>query len=1165
MASASTQPVKKRHWFRRIVLYLAALLVLLAVSIQIVLWTDVPRRLVIGLIEKQMGLRVTAGRLSTGWLGNTRLSDVTLSLPLSNEAFLTAPRLDVSHTSLPWLMLGGKMHIDAVALDRPTMLIRQDAMGRWNVAEALQLVGRAGGAQSAAQENTEGQKATAPTSSTPHGQLPSVTVRQGSVTVLDAQGRHATYEPLDVAGEPQGLLVWAMKLSLGQALHVEGRFAPGQNWNHQLSFTLSDAQSLLLPWLSSPIGTVDLKGTWQGQVSGDAVKGRLELESARFATLRARGSASVDTGGGAISISPQALKVYPDPASQQPVELNGGAFRLVGSVLTLDALTAVVQGGNARLAGQLDIAHRSGHIRAAWINVAAGTDIRHAGEFDLDISTLWKDQILLSGRLDSSGTLPKGKWITALTFSGTATGDRRLDVDLKAPLLQLEGEENIKLENASGTIHRRGSVLTLSDLALPEPDRLRCLAEFDIASREWWLWASIRDIPLVRKANHRADVVLNANGDLHHVDVNELQIFDGNIGASLYGGYVADRPSPLQLRAYLWRTPFRYAGDDSTQPLGGTLWADLNIAGTLSPLGLHMVGGVRGQEVRFGNRRLGDVFVQISGDADAQRISLVSDELTLLEGRWILRSRYLFDDDLLTAHVDVLNLPLSEADALIAPPPKATGMLKSVSLDLVLPEHDVSRLRVEGKWHARDVRRPIAKGSAGETVFQADTAEGLVRLSNRQIAVREIHIKRGEAAIDASATLTMGAAPTLSAKAVWAQWPADFPRTKVSVVTRGDADLLVDLHARSIRGPLHMASTIDYQGKSVGALSVDGEMLGRQGRINLLEARALDGTLRLHAFVPFDRPLESQADAEFFGINLAHLPRWLPQSAGVEGIVTGTLLLGPTNDPHAPEPLKLTLVALPEKGNFRNLTLGRISAAVYQGTTRTVLDDLTMQIAGGQAHAFARLDKPENALFLHSALNLSDIDLDQIMAASHPGGAVPGRLDATFTLFGPVADKHHAFGEGQVRLRQSDLLNVRVISFLYNAMGLRLGRQQPTGAGSLALRLEAGALQLVSMRYVNRGVEVRASGEVKDVWQGGNSPVSGHVIGSARPLSSIKLPFFAETDKVLSVLQSSLTTARVEGTVNDPKPKIVPFSDISSGLRRMVVGDVQPETQGTAQ
>src|SRR3954462_8887729 len=71
-----------RRWSLRLLLLAALLIVIGVVATQLVLWSNVPRDLVLRQLQKQLGLRVSAASLTTGWLGNTQLHDVAIALPL---------------------------------------------------------------------------------------------------------------------------------------------------------------------------------------------------------------------------------------------------------------------------------------------------------------------------------------------------------------------------------------------------------------------------------------------------------------------------------------------------------------------------------------------------------------------------------------------------------------------------------------------------------------------------------------------------------------------------------------------------------------------------------------------------------------------------------------------------------------------------------------------------------------------------------------------------------------------------------------------------------------------------------------------------------------------------------------------------------------------------
>ena len=124
---------------------------------------------------------------------------------------------------------------------------------------------------------------------------------------------------------------------------------------------------------------------------------------------------------------------------------------------------------------------------------------------------------------------------------------------------------------------------------------------------------------------------------------------------------------------------------------------------------------------------------------------------------------------------------------------------------------------------------------------------------------------------------------------------------------------------------------------------------------------------------------------------------------------------------------------------------------------------------------------------------------------------------------------------------------------------LHIGHEDPSGEGRASLRLEQGVLYLTNLYYRNRGAEVRASGRASDIFRGGDSPITGYAVGSARPLREMKLPFFAEADDILNALQKSVTTFRVTGRLHAPILQPAGFSEIGSDLRGFILGDVTSE------
>jgi hypothetical protein len=113
-------------------------------------------------------------------------------------------------------------------------------------------------------------------------------------------------------------------------------------------------------------------------------------------------------------------------------------------------------------------------------------------------------------------------------------------------------------------------------------------------------------------------------------------------------------------------------------------------------------------------------------------------------------------------------------------------------------------------------------------------------------------------------------------------------------------------------------------------------------------------------------------------------------------------------------------------------------------------------------------------------------------------------------------------------------------------------------------RLEGERLEIPSMRYQNRGVDVWMSGTILDIFKGRAATVEATAAGSARPLKDLKLPFMGDVDAILKALQGGLATVSVTGTVGDPVVQVVPFAAAGDTFRRFMLGEVKNEVRGTA-
>ncbi len=1148
-----------RRWIRRILFTLLILLILLIVGVQVLLSTDLPRKLLITTIEKQLGLRVTAGSLSISWFGHTTAKDVTLALPLSDQSFLKAPELEVTNTAIPWLMVGGKMKVSSLVFKHPWLLIRQDPQGRWNIQDVMALAGRAGGGQAAAPQAGAGRDAV---------QLPALAIQDATIVLQDKSEKQTTFSPVNVSGTPDGLLVWRLAASIGASaepeVSVTGNFAARALWEHELKYVFRNSGQLLKTWFPDGFGTLDVKGGWNGRLANGGVTGQLRIEAGQIRSVKVGGVAGIDVADGKYTLRPAGLRIQVGNSPAQPVVIVGGSATFEGTGLSLDDITAQLMGGSMRVNGKADVEARSANLDSQWVNLAAPGGVSHQGSLHIAYTTPWPKQARIEGAVHSSGTASKGNWQADLAFNGTGEPGGNFDWTINAPQLHWDGSQHVHLDNLQATLQQRGPALTLRDVRTAVKEQVAGEAGMNLDTREWWTWLSIHDLPLLRRAHANTNIDLHFTGDSKHIDINKLDIFSGTLGATATGYYRWGVPKPLKLVAEMWRAPFQINNQGVPgESIGGDLWGSLTLEGELQPASLAMNLDVRGENVVFGQHKIGSPIAHLEGSADEDKVTLKSTQIDLLDGHWTLGINYLLETDEARAHISERDVSLKAINDFVAPPPDVTGVM-SADLDVTLPEHDLRRLTADGEWHVTGLKKTFSSGQSAETTVVASSIDGKITYKEGSLKFNDIMAKNGEGRLNMMVQFDTGNRRDLHVTTTSKDWPVRFPNLALNLSVTSSTDVQINLQRKTLNGPIKVETPLTLQDKVMGTLLVDAQLQGRSVELNELSAQVFDGTFSANGVYLFDDWLNSHASYKLDHLNLAHVPQWIPQVSGIGGSVSGWGLITPDHDDRVPAPLRFNLALYPEGMHYNDLTFANLDLVAYASDSRFVVDRASWNMAGGNIHFNGRVTKPVE-LFGQLNLTLHDVDLNQIVKGANPASLPqPGRLEGSFSVFGPLHDKSRIFGDGDLNLHNTDLLNVGFISFLYDALGLKWGPLKPEGTGHIAMRLEKGTVHIPEFSYFNRGTQVRGDIDIGKIWEGKNATLDGYAVGSARPLRSVKLPFIADAEKVLSVLQQNVSVVKIGGTLGKPHPKLAPFSDIGSGLRRLLLGDLGAETKGSA-
>src|SRR5688500_10524219 len=87
---------------------------------------------------------------------------------------------------------------------------------------------------------------------------------------------------------------------------------------------------------------------------------------------------------------------------------------------------------------------------------------------------------------------------------------------------------------------------------------------------------------------------------------------------------------------------------------------------------------------------------------------------------------------------------------------------------------------------------------------------------------------------------------------------------------------------------------------------------------------------------------------------------------------------------------------------------------------------------------------------------------------------------------------------------------------------------------------------------------------MEKVWLLPRSPIAGTAFGSARPLASLNLPFIAEFDRILALVQEDLIAFGFDGLVDDPNVYQLGLEGLGRDIRAALFGGgAEPPTTTT--
>ncbi|MDI6451250.1 hypothetical protein [Anaerobaca lacustris] len=1120
-----------RRWAIRIVVGVVVVLLLAGLGVQIVLSSDLPRRWILRAAGEQLGLQVTAESLSIGWTGRTSLRDLSVAAPLSEEQVLRIEAVDLSHHSIPLLVITRSLGLDSVRIDRPQLDLRRDTDGRWNVQDVIdRLVAHADRAPDRRAAVT----------------LPRVDVRDALVRIIEPNEDVQTVGPVAVFGMGNGLSTWGFNLKAAQGTRLHGELAQGGNWAHRIDFHVEPNDLPLAMIRSAAAGPIHVSGRWSGQVQGDRLAGTLRLDRLDAGPASVAGAVDVTLQGGGLVLNPQNLAVTEPNLAGQKLRFTAGSIRLDRDGVRADRLVAATESGASQISGHWDFDRRGGDFTASWAGQFQEPGGEHDGTARLAIRSprFGRKEVTLNVALTARN--PVGELRVGTEIRG-AGGDwwKSLWEASVDELTWTSKEREIDLGDASAKVSVDWPKIQLASLRLPDTERTAAAAELNVQTLHWSVQVDAKGVERLDRAGSGLDIRIAGSGDQHEAVISELRLAKGD-RAAVVKGKLALPSGEIQEGHLSARWSDRRSGAAEPKPpeVPGRWTCEVDVEGKVRPIDLRFSGTVAGRSVRLGRRKVTEMTVPLQGTVNAEYVQIATEPFDLLGGRWQLSGRHELSSPLTQLGLTIDDLSLQAAAEMAGSPLKYQGQAKA-RLQLAVPDFAMDKALAYGRWDVEGLHIPP---------FEAERGQGTLRIADGVARLDEIRLEQGRGQATGSMHFRLDQPQRVSIEFKAVQWPVEWEPQAIRLLVDSNAAVVVDIQKKSFDGQAQLDGRLSLADESFGRLGASVQLQERTLDLREFRGELLGGQVEGAARIPLDGWHKSTGQMKWQGIEPNQLTSWWPPAAQLAGKLSGTLVATEADAAsRSLEPLRVELRAEIPGGRFAQAHLGDCHAVAYIGPNRLVVDRMDANLLGGVVKGWARASPHAGGVYLTAVADFNDLDLSQFSKADPTAKAqkIVGKLAGRATVM-TSTDWRYLSGQADVDITESDLVNAPIIRTLYDTLSLGLGHTQPEGTGQVKLRFEGTRIRIPSFAYFNRGVEVRGAGQIVDFTRGSDSPIEGYAVGSTRVLKGIRLPGVRELDRLMASMQTGVASVAIDGTLDEIKVSVVPLPVISGALRGLL-------------
>lgn len=1118
------RPRSRGRKLRRGLLLLSLAAVVVAIVVQVILWSDLPRRFVVARLERDLGAHVQLGALEVGWLGRTTAREVSVRRPLDDGPLLLASRVEVTHAALLRVLLGGGLAIEAVSVEQPRIRVVEDERGVWNVIEAFAQRGRPNGAANGA----DGARRAAPLA------LPRLAITDAEV-VLAPHGRPpVTLSGVRLTGAPEGSVAWTFAGAIGDMLEFEGRLALDTSMAQHVEFSGDGLEALLGPLgVGDGMAAVGMRATWDGARTDAGVAGRLAVTRARVGDAHASGSLDVSLERGAVRLDGPDLVVDVPARGIADLRVRAGAVVVTGDRLEATRVVVETDRIRAMVDGHWDADARDGAATATWETARPLWSADAHGRLDVSVAAPSVGPMFLTAAVQAAGRRADASFELNAEVSASGPDVRTLAGAVTINTARWrEGDRTIAVADVRAGLAADWPMIRLDTIEGPEVDAA-VRAAYDAASGQWSIVGSIRDYPVVAgDETVPVSLTIDARGDHERADVERLTA-STPYGTARVEGRV-NVAAGLALDATI-----DAAGSLAALPEGtpsGTVRVRGRVQGPLFPPAARFSGTVETPELALTDAKIPAITWPVALTIDERYdVRWTTDAVKFAGGTLRTEGTFAGADGaeaLVAIDFEAIGVDLARFADVVPAAAAAAGSATALGR-VEIPVSAPGTFRVAADWQIEDVTwREVAIGAGA----------GRVEASRERVDLTDIDVGQGESRITGWARVSP-ARRALSAKLTARRWPVVLPADAVAYVD-ADIDAGIDLATRRSHGTVQGSMDVLRAGTHFAAVDVEATLTGGTVEVSTLTARLWDGTVDGFVVVPIDDWTAARGEITWSGLRLADM------GADVPGRVAGRVVVAPAPGPRPLEPLLIRGGFEPDGVRLGITEVGIAEFALYLGPQRAILHRSTVAFAGGTIEGWARGTWRDGHPFVFLDARLQGLEAAGLAGVLNETPVeMPGRVDGTVSGGGPLDDVDRLFGAATLTIADSDLLGVEMVSALYDVLNLRIGRREPEGRGRAELRLEGRALDVRSVEYFNHGTDIVARLRVEDVWKGAASPITGTALGAVRPLKDFELPILRNIDRGMRAIQTNTGGVRLHGTLGAPIITSVPVPELAAALR----------------